>query len=149
MAPQEVGEIGRMGRLTALKKPNGRIRGIVFGEVVRTLVSRTIAQQVSKAVEASTAPLQCALSTKAGRECVACALQALCELDPSSTVVSVDGIGHSTSFPPCCKDCAGLLHTSFPSSGSSMAPLPTIGGKTTRVPPTTYTRASKESKETP
>ena len=64
-----------------------------LGEVVRRLVSRTIAQQVSKAVEASTAPFQCALSTKAGSECVAHALQAQCELDPSSTVVSVDGIG--------------------------------------------------------
>ena len=85
--PQEVVEIGRMGRLTALKKPNGRIRGIVSGEVVRRLVSRTITQQVSKAVEAGTAPFQCALSTKAGSDCVAHALQALCELDPSSTVV--------------------------------------------------------------
>ena len=63
------------------------------GEVVRRLVSRTIAQQVSKADEASTAPFQCALSTKADSECVAHALQALCELDPSSTVASVDGIG--------------------------------------------------------
>ena len=92
MAPQEVVEIGRMGRLTALRKPNGRIGGIVSGEVVRRLVSRTIAQQVSKAVEAGTAPFQCALSTKAGSKCVAHALQALCELDPS-TVVSVDGLG--------------------------------------------------------
>ena len=85
-APQEVVEIGRIGRM-------GRIRGIVSGEVVRRLVSRTIAQQVSKAVEAGTAPFQCAVSTKAGSECVAHALRALCELDPSSTVVSVDGIG--------------------------------------------------------
>ena len=37
-APQEVVEIGRMGRLTALKKPNGRIRGIVSGAMVRRLV---------------------------------------------------------------------------------------------------------------
>ena len=61
--------------------------------MVRRLVSRTIAQQVSKAVETGTAPFQCTLSTKAGSECVAYALQALCDLDPSSTVVSVDEIG--------------------------------------------------------
>ena len=30
-APREVVEIGRMGKLTALKKPNGRIRGSVSG----------------------------------------------------------------------------------------------------------------------
>ena len=45
-------------------------------------------------VEACTAPSQCALSTRAGSECVAHAQQALCESDPTATVVSVDGTGH-------------------------------------------------------
>ena len=92
-APHEVVEIVRMGRLTALTKPNGGIRGIVSGDVVRRLVSRTIAQQVSEVVEAGTAPFRHALSTRSGSECVAHALQALCEQDPTATVVSVDGIG--------------------------------------------------------
>ena len=51
-------DIVRMGRLTALTKPNGGIRGIVSGDVARRLVSKTIAQQVSEAVEAGTAPFQ-------------------------------------------------------------------------------------------
>ena len=48
---------------------------------------------MTEAVEAATARFQLALSTRVGSECVAHALQALCELDPTATVVSVDGIG--------------------------------------------------------
>ena len=60
----------RLGRMTALTKPNGGVRGIVAGDVIRRLTARTIAQQLGKVVEAATAPFQCALSTRAG--CEAC-----------------------------------------------------------------------------
>ena len=82
----------RLGRMTALTKPNGGVRGIVSGDVIRRLTARTIAQQLGKVVEAATAPFQYALSTRAGCECVAHILQALCEINPQTTVVSVDGI---------------------------------------------------------
>ena len=36
----------RFGRLTALRKPCGGVRGIVAGDVVRRLVSRTMTQQL-------------------------------------------------------------------------------------------------------
>ena len=52
----------RVGRLTALTKPDGGVRGIVAGDVVRRLVSKTIAQQLSAAVETATTPRQHALS---------------------------------------------------------------------------------------
>ena len=45
----------RLGRLTALSKPDGGVRGIVAGDVIRRLVGRTMAQQLSQAVEAATA----------------------------------------------------------------------------------------------
>ena len=48
-----------MGRLTALQKPNGSVRGIVASDVFRRLVARTMAQ------------FQCALSTRVGTECIA------------------------------------------------------------------------------
>ena len=72
---------------------NPMVRGIVAGDVVRRLVSRTIAQQLSAAVETATAPHQCALSTKAGTECIAHVLQSLTELHPEATVTLIDGIG--------------------------------------------------------
>ena len=77
----------------ALLKPNGGVRGIVVGDIVRRLVARTIAQQMSDVVEAATAPHQYALSTRAGTECIAHALQLLTEENPRGTVLSIDGIG--------------------------------------------------------
>ena len=34
----------RLGRITALTKPNGGVRGIVAGDVIRRFTARTIAQ---------------------------------------------------------------------------------------------------------
>ena len=82
-----------MGRLTALQKPNGGVRGIVSGDVVRRLVARTIAQQLTPAEQRATSPFQYALSTKSGGECIAHALQTLTDLNDTATVLSIDGIG--------------------------------------------------------
>ena len=60
----------RLGHVTALRKPDGGIRGIIVGDIIRRLIARTIAQQISKQVEEATAPHQCALQTKSGCECV-------------------------------------------------------------------------------
>ena len=43
-------------------------------------------------MEGATAPFQYVLATRAGSECIAHALQALSEVDPESTVLSIDGI---------------------------------------------------------
>ena len=74
----------RLGRLIALRKADGGIRGIVASDVVRRLVSRTITQQLGDAALAATSPFQYALSTRAGCECISHALQSLSELDPNS-----------------------------------------------------------------
>ena len=68
-------------------------RGIVVGDVLRRLVGRTMAKQVTQEVEAATSPFPYALSTRFGCECVAHVLQTLTELDEDATIVSVDGIG--------------------------------------------------------
>ena len=92
--PETILEAIRLGRMTALSKPDGGgVRGIVVGDVLRRLVARTIAKQVIEKVEAATAPFQYALSTKAGCECVAHVLQTLTDLDPEATIMSIDGVG--------------------------------------------------------
>ena len=37
----------RMGRVTALAKPDGGVRGIVVGDVFRRLIARTVAQELA------------------------------------------------------------------------------------------------------
>ena len=83
----------RKGRMTALQKPSGGVRGIVVGDTFRRLVARTMAQQVSEAVEVATSPFQYALRTRAGCECVSHVLQTLTDLDEHATILSVDGVG--------------------------------------------------------
>ena len=91
--PEVILEAVRLGRMTALGKPDGGVRGIVVGDVLRRLVARTIAKQVIKKIEAATAPFQYAPSTKAGCECVAHVLQTLIDLDPEAAIMSIDGVG--------------------------------------------------------
>ena len=79
----------RLGRITALAKPDGGIRGIVVGGVV----AKSIAQQIGDQVEKSAAPFQFALKTRAGSECVAHTLRTLSELNEATTILSVDGVG--------------------------------------------------------
>ena len=87
-----VAGIIRLGRLTALQKPGGGVRGIVAGDILRRLVGRKLAQQLGKAVEAATSLFQYAHSTRAGSECVVHVLQALTERNSEATVLSIDGI---------------------------------------------------------
>ena len=54
--PLSVVAVLRRGRITALQKPSGGVRGIVVGEVFRRLVARTMAQQLALSVEDATSP---------------------------------------------------------------------------------------------
>ena len=69
--PGEVAAAFVKARLTALKKPDGGVRGIATGTTFRRLVARTLARQFTGEVEAECAPHQFALSTRAGTDCVA------------------------------------------------------------------------------
>ena len=62
------------------------------GDVFRRLVAWTIAKQLGEEGESATSLFQCALSTRAGCECVAHVLQGLCELEPTTTITSIDSI---------------------------------------------------------
>ena len=92
LIPRSVVETVKLGWMTALRKKDGGVRGIVASEVIRRLTARTIAQQLGPAVEAATAPFQYALSTRAGCECVSHALQALRDMDEDGGITSIDGI---------------------------------------------------------
>ena len=62
--PEDVVDAIRLGQLTALAKPDGGVKGIVVGDIVRRLVARTMVKQVAKKADKATAPFHCALSIK-------------------------------------------------------------------------------------
>ena len=79
--------------MTALQKPDSGVRGIATGTTFRRLVAKTLARQFGKAVEATCAPYQFALSTKAVTDCVGHAIRSLTDANRAATVLSIDGIG--------------------------------------------------------
>ena len=78
--PEEVAAALRLGRMTALRKDNGKVRGIVAGSVLRRLASKAVVMQCGQALKAATAPYQFAP-------------RYLTDADEDTVVVSLDGIG--------------------------------------------------------
>ena len=62
------------------EKPQGGVRGIVVGDFMRRVVARTLAQQLGPAVALSTTGASASPT-------------AMTDLDPTTTLLSVDGIG--------------------------------------------------------
>ena len=91
--PAQITEALGLGRLVALQKPNGRVRGIVVGDLLRRLVARCLAQTYAPQIHTACKPHQFALSTRAGTEAIVHALTAAAESNPTHTILSVDGIG--------------------------------------------------------
>ena len=66
--PADVVQATRLGRMTALKKENGRIIGIVASSALRRLVCKAIARQYAHNFMEEIAPFQYVLQTKASTE---------------------------------------------------------------------------------
>ena len=83
----------RVGRLVALRKPNGRVRALVVGDVLRRLLGRALAQHFAPHFQSACLPHQFGLSTRVGTEAVNRPLRAATEANPRATVLSVDAVG--------------------------------------------------------
>eukprot|EP00439_Symbiodinium_sp_Y106_P006500 s1645_g1.t1 len=66
--PEQVLQALRLGRMVARRKPNGRVRALVVGDVFRRLVARALAQHFAGAFQDACLPYQFGLSTRAGTE---------------------------------------------------------------------------------
>ena len=84
------GQAIRCGRVVALQKPDGGVRGIVVGDTLRWWHELWRSNSLPK--WKWPLPHQYALKTEAGCETVAHILQVLTELDEEATVVLVDGM---------------------------------------------------------
>ena len=89
--PHEV--LTRMGRLTALQKPTGGVRGVVARGYSATACGTNSCSSNQDRKWKEPQHLSNMHCPRAGCECIAHALQALTDQDPQSTILSVDGIG--------------------------------------------------------
>ncbi len=91
--PADIAEAFMAAKMTALRKPNGGVRGIATGTSFRRIVATCLARIVGPAVEQACAPFQYALSTRAGTECVSHLFRAATDGDHTKCILSIDGIG--------------------------------------------------------
>ena len=80
--------------MTVLRKPDGGVRGITVGDIIRGLVARTITKQIARQTEEASAPYQFAFNTKRG----ASVWRTSSKLRWTSILVSIDGVGACDSI---------------------------------------------------
>ena len=91
--PKELASAYTSARMTAIRKACNGVRGIATGTSLRRLIAKTLARQFGEEMEEACAPFQFALSTRAGTYCMGHIIRFLTDLDPETTVLSIDGIG--------------------------------------------------------
>ena len=91
--PADVMQALRLGRMTALRKKEDEVRGIVAGSLIRQLVCKTVAKQFGEDSQNRTAPFQFALQTKAGTDALVHALRYITDQGEDAVITSLDGIG--------------------------------------------------------
>ena len=90
-APPTVSAALALASMTALRKPDGGVRGIATGDAFRRLVSRALAKTWAATFDEATRPFQHALSARSGMDALVARLRVALETDPDVTVVSLDG----------------------------------------------------------
>ena len=92
--PATIAQALGLGRLIAIRKPARGGFGALWSVITCAgWLPRTLAQHFAPAFDVATRPHQYALATRAGTEALAHSLQLECEIDPTLTVLSVDGVG--------------------------------------------------------
>ena len=82
-----------MSQVTALQKPNGRVRGICAGDSFRRLVAKCLARQHQGALRRAVAPANFGLADRSGCDGLIHLIRSLTEADAQRTVLSIDGVG--------------------------------------------------------
>ena len=125
--PEEILAVLRVVQMTALEKPDGGIRGIVVGDVIRRLVAKTISEQF---MLKGSRPQRCLSSSRCPHEQGARAahvVQTCTDADPRTTLSS-----HLTWFQeePCsllCTTCPTEYRFSHAFSNSTATHRHTCG----------------------
>jgi len=91
--PPTIVEVMRVSALTALLKPNRRVRGIASADSLRRLVTKAVAKQKQGDLREAVFPFNFGLSDRSGTDAAVHYIQYLTDRFPDQVVMSVDGIG--------------------------------------------------------
>ena len=91
--PEDIREAFAISKMTALQKPNGKIRGVCAGDAFRRLVSKTLARQFNRDFRAATLPFNFGLSNRSGTDALAHLVRTAVTMSGTSCLLSTDGVG--------------------------------------------------------
>lgn len=83
----------KLSSLAALKKSNGKIRGIASGECIRRIVAKILVRQFNDSFRSAVSPTNFGLSNPSNTDSLVHFIQLVSELNPNIVVSSIDGIG--------------------------------------------------------
>ena len=107
-----------LARLTALRTPDGGVRGIATGDVFRRLVSRALAKGWATTFDRATRPYQFALQTRAGTDALVAHVRVALDQDPNQVLVSLDG---RSAYDSISRTSFLTLRSSPPRPSSSLS----------------------------
>ena len=91
--PTRIVQTMSVSSITALKKRNGRVRGIAAGDTLRRLVAKTLARQSEEQLRNAAMPANFGLADRSGTDGLVHMVRTLLGSDSSRTLISIDGVG--------------------------------------------------------
>jgi len=91
--PDDIREVMRLGKLTAIRKNNNKVRGLNAADPFKRLVARTLAQQFASEFRTATMPHNYGLAEHGGTESIVHLLRDLTDTDPNLCITKIDGVG--------------------------------------------------------
>ena len=98
--PSDVVGALKFSKLTALRKNNGKVRGVSAGDILRRLVSKVLARQFQKEFRCIAEPSNFGLCNRSGTDTLVHLIKFLLDESPDKVVVSIDGVG---AFDHICR----------------------------------------------
>ena len=100
--PRRIADSLRISALTALSKPDNRVRGIAAADTLRRLVAKSLARQFQGIMRGAVAPHNFGISDRSGTDAAIHMLQYLTDALPAKVIVSVDGVGAFDNISKAC-----------------------------------------------
>ena len=91
--PETILQAMRLSQLTALSKPNGKVRGVAAGDTLRRLAGTILARKFQDDFRTAAMPPNFGLCNRSGTDALSRLVQLATDDDPHTTATCMDGVG--------------------------------------------------------